>query len=185
MSSPAGLFASITGVAERPAVGDSILPQWVVCPSSTFAATRSVSAAAACSANPTTFTSSPRRSSRSSFGRRMLAVTNSHRRSHGLSPFRPVWRRRIRDGLRSSRRSALGRRRPSRPARRTPAPPTPRRLAAVRAVVREAAAPRPAAGDAGDVFLARLGEAAAVEEVGSSSPWWRPRGGRPRWCRRR
>ena len=51
--------------------------QWVVCPSSTFAATRSVSAAAACSANPTTFTSSPRRSSRSSFGRRMLAVTNS------------------------------------------------------------------------------------------------------------
>ena len=28
---PAGLFASITGVAERPAVGDSILPpQWVV-----------------------------------------------------------------------------------------------------------------------------------------------------------
>ena len=25
---PAGLFASITGVAERPAVGDSILPQW-------------------------------------------------------------------------------------------------------------------------------------------------------------
>ena len=60
---PAGLFASITGVAERPAVGDSILPQWVVCPSCTFAATRSVSAAAACSANPATFTSSPRRSS--------------------------------------------------------------------------------------------------------------------------
>ena len=59
---PAGLFASITGVAERPAVGDSILPQWVVCPSCTFAATRSVSAAAACSANPATFTSSPRRS---------------------------------------------------------------------------------------------------------------------------
>ena len=44
---PAGLFASITGVAERPAVGDSILPQWVGCPSCTFAATRSVSAAAA------------------------------------------------------------------------------------------------------------------------------------------
>ena len=60
VSSQRAFSRVLPGVVARPAVGDSIPPQWVVCPSSTFAATRSVSAAAACSANLTTLNSSVR-----------------------------------------------------------------------------------------------------------------------------